>query len=90
MTMTSLSFVTPMSSSSMSAPTRSDCSKAYMVFDGYSSSPPWWAMFSGRRSSHGFVAATAGAALSAKAAASRAAGRGRRRDIRHERTADNV
>lgn len=34
-----------MSNSSMSTRTRSDCSNAYIVFDGYSSSPPWWAMF---------------------------------------------
>ncbi|UUY06397.1 hypothetical protein LRS13_25095 [Svornostia abyssi] len=84
MTITSLSFVTPTSSSSMSAPTRSACSNAYIVLDGYSSSPPWWAMFSGRRSSQGFVAAEAGAALSAMAEPSRTARRGRRRIIRHE------
>ena len=40
MTMTLLSFVTPMSSSSMSAPALSAFRNAYIVFDGNSSSPP--------------------------------------------------
>ena len=40
-TMTLPSFVTPMSSSSMSAPAASALRKAYIVLDGNSSSPPW-------------------------------------------------
>jgi hypothetical protein len=40
MTTTCPSFVTPTSSSSMSAPTWSERLKAYIVFDGNSSSPP--------------------------------------------------
>ena len=43
----------------MSAPTASARWNAYIVFDGNSSSPPWWAMFSGVCFSHGFVAAEA-------------------------------
>src|SRR5215217_7862272 len=38
-----------MSSSSMSAPAATALRKAYSVFEGNSSSPPWWAMFSGAR-----------------------------------------
>ena len=56
------SFVTPTSSSSMSAPALTERLNAYSVFDGNSSSPPWWAMFSTRRSSHGLPCAAAGAA----------------------------
>ena len=43
----------------MSAPTCSERWNAYIVFDGNSSSPPWWAMSSGVFSIHGFVAARA-------------------------------
>ena len=42
----------------MSAPTCSERSKAYIVFEGNSSSPPWWAMSSGAFSIHGLVAAS--------------------------------
>ena len=57
MTTTWPSLVTPTSSSSMSAPTCSERLNAYIVLDGNSSSPPWWAMSSGVFSIHGFVAA---------------------------------
>src|SRR4051812_5361886 len=56
-----------MSSSSMSAPAFSAERNAYIVLDGNSSSPPWWAMFSGRDSSHGLVAAPAAGAPPAAA-----------------------
>src|SRR5690242_9417687 len=49
----------------MSAPAFTECWNAYIVFDGNSSSPPWWAMLSTRRWSHGFCA-EAGAALSSR------------------------
>ncbi len=44
---------------------------AYIVFDGNSSSPPWWAMFHGRDWRHGLVAESAGAAAKASSAATR-------------------
>ena len=57
MTTTLPSFVTPMSSSSMSAPARRTLRNAYSVFEGNSSSPPWCAMLSGRVFwIHGFAA----------------------------------
>ncbi len=70
-TTTAPSRVTPTSSSSMSAPARTERLNAYSVFDGNSSSPPWCAMLSTRFSSHGFCAA-AGAAGSSSASASAA------------------
>jgi hypothetical protein len=73
MTTTWPSLVTPTSSSSMSAPTWMERSNAYIVFEGNSSSPPWWAMSSGVVSIHGLVAApAAGAAISSATTASRA------------------
>ena len=78
-TTTLRSFVTPTSSSSMSAPALTERLNAYSVFEGNSSSPPWCAMLSTRRASHGLSAAAAGAAGSEAASASRAAtGRDRR------------
>ena len=40
----------------MSAPARTARLNAYIVLEGNSDSPPWCAMFSTRRSSHGFCA----------------------------------
>ena len=45
------SFVRLTSSSSVSAPAASASLNAYIVFDGNSSSPPWWAMLMNVRSS---------------------------------------
>src|SRR6185295_7604997 len=55
----------------MSAPALIECWNAYIVFDGNSASPPWWAMLSTRRCSHGFCA-EAGAALSSRNVSARA------------------
>src|SRR6476469_3808505 len=69
--MTLLSRVTPTSSSSMSAPARTERRNAYSVLDGNSSSPPWCAMFSTRCFSQGFCApAPAGMSASAARASS--------------------
>ncbi len=55
----------------MSAPARTERLNAYIVFEGNSDSPPWWAMLSTRRSSHGFWAeAPAGRSASAARASS--------------------
>ena len=67
MTMTFRSFVTPMSSSSMSAPAAMALRNAYIVFDGDSSSPPWWAMlmaFGSRQRFPPWARAAAGSASS--------------------------
>ena len=50
----------------MSAPTLSALRNAYIVFDGNSSSPPWWAMLSGVFGSIHLLAAWAVAAVAAK------------------------
>jgi hypothetical protein len=60
------SLVTPTSSSSMSAPARTAFRKAYSVFEGNSSSPPWCAMFSTRRCSQGFAVPPAGAGVASR------------------------
>src|ERR1700712_2502910 len=77
MTTTWLSFVALTSSSSMFAPAFTASLNAYIVLDGNSSSPPWWAMFHGVDWRHGFVAAFA-AGTAVTAARSSAAGRRKR------------
>src|SRR5918999_1947353 len=69
------SLVTPTSSSSMSAPAATERLNAYSVFDGNSSSPPWWAMLRTRSSSQGFGAWAAAGVTAASARISVASGR---------------